>query len=157
MDAIIFMLRSKGLMISLSFTMCSLTTVTKPFVQVDFLLCKCQLEGQEKQWIRGQFDSVPRKTQWLNERAGLISGSPRGDIGNGSIEVWLFKLGTLTRWWDTEQMVLFNILVLSPRCSGIEEWVGEESNFKTLSLHLAICWTVRLKHLALNSKHLEQW
>lgn len=49
MDAIIFMLRSKGLMISLSFTMCSLTTVTKPFVQVDFLLCKCQLEGQEKQ------------------------------------------------------------------------------------------------------------
>lgn len=48
MGAIIYMLRSKGLMIRLSFTMCSLTTVTKPFAQVDFL-CKCQLEGQEKQ------------------------------------------------------------------------------------------------------------
>lgn len=44
-DGIIYMLKSKGLMTRLSFSVCSLTTVTKPLVQVDFQ-CKCQLEGQ---------------------------------------------------------------------------------------------------------------
>lgn len=55
----------------LSFTVCSLNTVTKPFVQVDFL-CKCQSEGQEKQWIRAQVDDVPEQKHWLNEGFALI-------------------------------------------------------------------------------------
>lgn len=47
-DAIIYMLRSEGLMMKSSFAVRSLATVTKPFVQVA-ALCKCHVEGHEKQ------------------------------------------------------------------------------------------------------------